>query len=74
MDNERITQLRSQIKDKIKNNIEYSQREAIQLSLEMHKVAYEGETSEESFAYQRGANQGITAILNIIDEIIKESK
>lgn len=74
MDTKEITLLRSGIKDRIKRKSPYSQQMAMSLSIEMFKVAFKGEKTLESLAYQRGAEQGITAILNIFDEILKEEK
>lgn len=72
MDNKGIQLLRSGIKDRIKRKSPYSQQMAITLSIEMFKIAYKGEKTLESLAYQRGAEQGITSILKIFDEILKE--
>jgi len=74
MDNKAIKLLRSGIKDRIKRKSPYSQQMAVSLSIEMFKVAFNGEKTLESLAYQRGTEQGITAILNIVDEILKEDE
>lgn len=65
----RKEELESSIQNKIKNKQPYSQREVAQLSTVCFEMAYNGEKTIESLAYQRGLHNGMCRILQLLEEV-----
>lgn len=57
------------IQDRMKNKSDWSQREVSQLSIVCFEMAYNGEKTLESLAYQRGLENGMSRILQLLEEV-----